>query len=213
VYKDITGIILCGGKSSRMGTNKAFLKLGNKYIIEILSDLLKSIFSKVILVTNDPGLYEFLNIDMYEDIYKSKGPLGGIHSGLIHSHTEKNFVISCDIPLITKQVIEFIVNYRSDKKIRVPYADGYVQQLCGVYSRNLLNDIVYILNRRTFSPAKCNVLKLVEETKGEIINIEKEMPGYAANTFLNLNDLTHYSIANKMYGLRTEICRKNSLSE
>src|SRR6266496_3170841 len=100
MYNDITGIILAGGKSSRMGTNKAFLRLGNKYVIEILADLMKNIFSKMILITNEPALYKFLKIDIYEDIYKNKGPLGGIHSGLVNSQTEKNFVLSCDIPFI-----------------------------------------------------------------------------------------------------------------
>ena len=57
MYKDITGILLAGGKSSRMGTSKALLKLGNKYIISILADLMKSIFGKVILITNETELY------------------------------------------------------------------------------------------------------------------------------------------------------------
>ena len=73
MYNDITGIVLCGGKSSRMGTNKAFLKLGGKYIIEIICDLMKCIFGNVILVTNKTELYEFLNLEAHEDIYKGKG--------------------------------------------------------------------------------------------------------------------------------------------
>ena len=201
MYNDITGIILSGGKSSRMGTNKAFLKLGNKYIIEILADLLKSIFSKVILVTNEPELYGFLKIDMFEDIYKSKGPLGGIHSGLVNSKTETNFIISCDIPFITKPLIEFIINYPSDKKIKVPFADGFVQQLCGVYSRSKLPEIEDQLsyNDSLSSITKCKVLKLVEEAPGEIINIVKEMPEYEANTFLNMNDNAEFIQAKYKY--------------
>jgi molybdopterin-guanine dinucleotide biosynthesis protein A len=205
MYNDITGIILSGGKSLRMGTNKAFLKLGNKYIIEILADLLKYIFGKVILVTNEPGLYGFLKIDMFKDIYKGNGPLAGIHSGLMNSQTEKNFIISCDIPLITKSSIEFIVDYPSDKKIKVPFADGYIQQLCGVYCRSLLPEIEHQLNYndQQGSVTKCKVLKLVEKTQGEIINIEKEMPGYEANTFLNMNDIVQYQVAGHINETRT----------
>jgi len=199
LYKDITGIILSGGKSSRMGTNKAFLKLGNKYIIEILNNLMKRIFSKVILVTNEPELYGFLKIDMFEDVYKGKGPLCGIHSGLINSRTKNNFIISCDIPLITKQSIEFIIDYSSDKKIKVPFADGYVQQLCGVYTKSVLQEIEYILNQKQINPVKCSVLELVEKTQGEIIDIEKEMPGYESNAFLNLNDMTQYLYLEHIY--------------
>jgi molybdopterin-guanine dinucleotide biosynthesis protein A len=204
MYKDITGIILCGGKSSRMGTNKAFLKLGDKYIIEIIADLMKQIFSKVFLVTNERGLYDFLKLNMFEDIYKNKGPLGGIHSALSNSSKDKNFIISCDIPLITKQSIEFIVNYPSDKKLKVPFADGYVQQLCGVYSRSLLSDVEFILNNseQKSSGTKCKVLKLVEITRGDLIDIENEMPGYEKNTFLNVNNMAEFSISQHIYKSR-----------
>src|SRR3970040_1193806 len=88
MYNDITGIILSGGKSRRMGVNKSFLKLGNKYVIEIISGLMRELFSKLILITNEPFLYSFLKLDIYEDIYKNIDPLGGIHSGLTHSQTD-----------------------------------------------------------------------------------------------------------------------------
>ncbi len=205
MYNDITGIILCGGKSRRMGSNKALLKFGDKPVIEILTGLLANIFSKVILVTNEPDLYGFLKIDMYEDIYKNMGPLGGIHSGLKNSQAERNFIISCDIPLITKTTIGFIVDYPSDKKIKVPFADGYIQQLCGVYSKSLLDVIESRLNdcgQQSLS-SKCKVLKLVEETGSEIINIENEMPGYEASTFLNMNDMAQYLAAENLFKTRS----------
>jgi len=76
MYFDITGIILAGGKSSRMGNNKSFLKLGHKLIIELITDLMKSLFNEVIIITNTPNEYEFLKLVMYKDIYVGKGVLG-----------------------------------------------------------------------------------------------------------------------------------------
>ena len=58
MYKDITGIILSGGNSTRMGENKSFLKIGDTFIIEIITYLMKSIFSEVIIITNEPELYK-----------------------------------------------------------------------------------------------------------------------------------------------------------
>ena len=207
MYNGITGIILCGGKSLRMGTNKAFLKFGDKYIVEILVGLMRNIFGKVILVTNEPGLYSFLKIDIFEDIYKGKGPLGGIYSGLMNSETGRNFVISCDIPLITKSAIEFIIGCPSDKDIKVPLADGYVQQLFGIYNRSLLTKIKNQLNpeEQLNSTAKCKVLQLIESAHSEIINIENEMPGYNANTFLNMNNMTDYLLAGHIYESRINL--------
>jgi len=84
MYRDVTGIILSGGKSSRMGGNKSLLKIGDTTIIERVRDLMKSLFSDVILITNDPADYKFLNIPIFEDIFKHKGPLR-INSFIIFS--------------------------------------------------------------------------------------------------------------------------------
>ncbi|HEY3249695.1 MAG TPA: molybdenum cofactor guanylyltransferase [Ignavibacteria bacterium] len=201
MYNDITGIILCGGKSSRMGINKAFLKLGESYIIEIISKLMNELFGRVIAITNEPELYKFLNIELFEDIYKDKGPLGGIHSGLIHSMTEKNFIISCDMPLISKETIKFITDFQSEKCIKVPFADGYIQQLCGVYSTKCLSLIEEIFNEddNQMNGKKCMVLQLVEREGSEIINIEKEINGYKPNTFFNMNDMNQYEEAESIF--------------
>ena len=91
MYTDITGIILAGGKSTRMGANKSFLKIGEQTVIERITYLMKSVFTNVIIISNTPDEYIFLNLPIYEDVYKGKGPLAGIHSGLKNSDTQKNF--------------------------------------------------------------------------------------------------------------------------
>lgn len=199
MYPDITGIILAGGQSKRMGLNKSFLKLGDKTIIVRTAELLKSVFEKVILITNTPQEYKFLQLPLFEDIYKDQGPLGGIHSGLMHSKTEKNFVISCDMPLITKEIIEFIINYKTEKIITVAEADGFVQQLCGVYPKKVLPEIIKILDEDFQEESGngnkkrgCKVLRLVKELNAEIINIESEFDGYQEGMFYNMNKPDEY---------------------
>jgi len=105
MYKDFTGIILSGGKSSRMGSDKALLTVGDETIIERITDLMKSIFSDVHIVTNTPEDYKFLNIPLYEDIFKNKGPLSGIHSGLHHSliNTTQDLLRICLLPQVSDQ--------------------------------------------------------------------------------------------------------------
>ena len=201
MYNDVTGIILCGGKSSRMGVNKALLKLSGSNTIEIISKLMRELFKRVMLITNEPGLYEFLKLESFEDIYKEKGPLGGIHSGLKHSDTDKNFVISCDIPLISREAIKFITDYPSEKSIKVPFADGHIQQLCGVYSKACLPAVEGILIVKD-NHKKCNVLKLIERTGAEIINIGIEMQGCAPDTFFNMNSMTDYKCVERIYEAR-----------
>lgn len=198
MYSDITGIILAGGKSSRMGTNKSFLKLGDKTIIERIVELMKSVFANVIIITNTPTDYAFLGLPAYEDIYKLNEPIAGIHSGLLNSKAEKNFFISCDMPLMTKETIEFIVNHKTAKLITVARADGFVQQLCGVYSKKVLPEISELINENNFKPSNknekriCKVLQLVKKLNAEIIPIETEFNRYAEGMFFNMNRPEEY---------------------
>lgn len=184
MYSDITGVILAGGKSSRMGKNKSLLRIGNQTIIERISDLMKSIFSEVIIITNSPDEYKFLNIPIFEDIYKWKGPLAGIHSALVHSTTEKIFVLSCDVPLMSKEMIEYIIEYKSDKPIIFCEAAGYHQPLVGVYSKVILSEVENFISTTEVSDKSFHhFLKSVE---AEIIHPEK-LSFYKDELFFNVN--------------------------
>lgn len=198
MYKNITGIILSGGKSSRMGENKSLMKLGNKTVIEHVVHLMKSVFTEVIVITNSPAEYEFLDIPIYQDIYKHVGPLAGIHTGLKHSKTANNFIISCDIPLMTNQIIKHIIEYKTNHPITVCRADGFIQQLAGKYSKSLLPKIENILKKqedeiRNFEQKKrkCSVLSFLDMAGAEIIDIEKQN-FYTADTFFNMNRKEDY---------------------
>jgi molybdopterin-guanine dinucleotide biosynthesis protein A len=198
MYKDITGIVLAGGKSSRMGTNKSFLKFGDKEAVEITINLMKSLFSEVIISSNQPEEYEKFGLPIFKDIYEFKGPLAGIHSGLLHSQTEKNFVISCDVPLITKEMIEYLVESEGESDIVICKADGFNQQLVGFYKKSLLPDIEKILSENQEETRaeqqhhrKCNVMRLVESSKSKIIDANS-LPFYKEDMFFNMNRPADY---------------------
>ena len=198
MYSNITGIILAGGKSSRMGTNKALLKLKGKTIIEHIADLLHSIFANVIIITNTPEEYSFLKNPMYADIFPNRGPLAGIHSGLTNSQTEQNFIISCDIPLINQEMIKYILDYETTKPITVCKADGFIQQLAGRYSKSVLQDAEKLLiNNKTDltklhqTKKRCKVLKLLDKVTVEIIDAEL-LEIYKDFMFFNMNRKEDY---------------------
>jgi len=106
--KDITGILLAGGKSSRMGTDKGFLKLNKKSFIEYSMEALQPLVSQMIIVANNPD-YDVFKIKRIDDLIKDAGPLAGIYSGLKHSKTEYNLVLSCDIPLMKTEILEKLI--------------------------------------------------------------------------------------------------------
>ena len=201
MHTDITGAILAGGKSSRMGVNKSFLELDGRKMIDRTVDLMKDVFERVILITNDPLIYGYLGLDMFEDIYPGYGPIVGIHTALVNSLTAKCFVLSCDMPFIDKDAIEFIARYDLQSDIVVPRADGFVQQLCGIYSVNLItgiedNMLTVTDNEERDSDQKkrkCRVHRLIDRSNSKIIDAENEYYAYRKDLFFNMNSMADYN--------------------
>lgn len=203
MYKDITAIILAGGKSKRMGKEKALLHIGEKTIIEILVDRLKSIFPKIILSTNNPESFTFLKIRMVEDFYKNVGPLGGIHAGLTESETEKNFIISCDLPLMSNEFINYICSYKTDKKIIVCKTGDYIEPTFGIYSKEIVEDLEVILNLNLqygLQPKDISIQNAIEKIGAEIIDATK-LPFYNEDAFYNMNTFEDYIYVTKKLGV------------
>lgn len=199
IFENITGIILCGGKSSRMKTNKALLRLGNMPIIEIMLKKMKQNFDHLILSSNSPELFSYLNVPIVKDIYLNRGPLAGFHSSLSSSSTEKNFIISCDTPLITDDIIKYLSGYPTNKKIILPVLNGRVQQLCGIYLKEIINIAEEILiEAETKSKVKGSIFDLLERVEAEIVDVSSfSSPG--ADVFLNMNTPEDYELIKKNY--------------
>lgn len=197
MYNNITGIILSGGTSSRMGENKALLPLGKKRVIEHVIDLMTSIFANVILITNTPEEYKFLDLPMYEDVFKVGGPLAGIHSGLENSKTEKNFILSCDMPLMESDIIKSIIEFNTDEPVTVCKSEGFIQHLAGSYSKSISQtagrllqqeeDIIKLKNGKH----RANVYALLNEVGYKTIEAE-ELSGYHPKVFFNMNNKEDY---------------------
>lgn len=133
-------IILSGGKSSRMGTNKAFLKFHEKTNIERIKDELQHVFDDIILVTNDPESYQFLNIKSVTDQYPGSGPLAGIHAGLEASDYEENFIVACDMPFVSAELAENLVKALKHHDAVVPVSDGMKHPLFAAYQKRVARE-------------------------------------------------------------------------
>lgn len=183
MIEDVTCIILSGGDSSRMGVNKSLLKYGNSTVIGTISGLMQSLFENVFLITNSASDYSFLNLNMYKDVYKSKGPLSGIHSGLKHSFTERNFIVSCDMPFLTKETIFEMIYHNSSKPITVFSVNSYIHPLPGIYSKSVFplieNKLVHhdSENRKNFK-----MLNFLQKKYTEIIHTTDRIDFFNLNT-------------------------------
>jgi len=139
---NMTGVVLAGGKNSRMGTNKAYLEVDGERLIDKTLNIYRQIFSEIIIVTNDPLSYiEFTDAVIVTDIYKGKGPLGGIYTGLFYSKNDYTFVSACDMPYLSKDFISYLTRQVSQHDVIVPELDEGYQPLHAIYSRNCLPSI------------------------------------------------------------------------
>ncbi|MBV1924786.1 MAG: molybdenum cofactor guanylyltransferase [Flavobacteriaceae bacterium] len=134
--KNITGIILAGGKSSRMGTDKGFLKLNDRLFIEHIIEVLKPYVSELIIVSNNSD-YDVFNLKRVNDLIENAGPLAGVYSGLKASKTKRNIVLSCDIPLINSEVISVLINEKnSTSEIIQIESNGKTMPLIAIYNKS-----------------------------------------------------------------------------
>ncbi len=143
----MVAIILSGGNNSRMLRNKAFLQIGQKTIIEREIEVLSTLFSRIIVVTNTPERHEHLRVSLVSDVVPGKGPLGGIYSGLIASKDEHSFVVSCDLPFLNADLISYMVEVTDGHDMVVAKLNGFTEPLHAVYSKHCLIPIKRQLDR------------------------------------------------------------------
>ncbi|KAF0218648.1 MAG: FdhD [Geobacteraceae bacterium] len=131
----ITGVILAGGASSRMGSNKALLPYRGGRFIEAIHRQLAELFPEVIVVTNTPEQYGFLPCRKVSDLYPGMGALAGIHAGLVHSATEAVFVVACDMPYLRSDLIRYIVGRPGGHAVVMPSSGRGGEPLHALYTR------------------------------------------------------------------------------
>lgn len=174
----ITGVVLAGGKSTRMGQDKALLTLNGKPFIKHVASALQAVFAEVIVSANSTD-YEFLGLPVVKDVYENCGPLGGIHAALTAAKTESVFIASCDMPLLTPAVIRFIIEKPFNGDVLVASTRDYVQPLCGLYARSCLPTLESHLKGRTLSVSGflCSLRSScvdVDEHRSALVNINSE---------------------------------------
>ena len=121
--KHITGIILAGGKSSRMGTDKALFVLNGSTFLDHIIRALEPLVDDILIISNDER-HSTYNLKRVRDTIADAGPISGLHAGLTNSVTENNLVLSCDIPLIETSMLEVLLQNNEDDIDVIQLADA-----------------------------------------------------------------------------------------
>jgi len=143
--KDVSGVVLAGGRSTRYGKNKALVKFHGIPLIERVLDVMRPIFRRVIIITNTPDEYSYLELPMYQDIIKGLGPLGGINTGL-RVIPGSGFFVACDMPFLNQGLIRHIVEIKADFDVVVPRISGNMEALHALYGKGCQSKIEGLIN-------------------------------------------------------------------
>ncbi|UMZ72910.1 molybdenum cofactor guanylyltransferase [Natranaerofaba carboxydovora] len=199
----MTGIILAGGDSKRMGKNKALLDLCGKPLIEWVFENIKQVTDEVIIVTDKPHLYENIPAKKISDKISCEGknPLVGIYSGLCVSNSRYNIAVACDMPFISISLARamFEEANKGQHEVVVPHIDGHLEPLCAVYHRETRFLIEDWLKRGKFK-----IPDIYEHFKTKFLS-EKFCLNYDPElySFLNLNYPSDFDKAK-------EICKERA---
>jgi molybdopterin-guanine dinucleotide biosynthesis protein A len=132
----ITGVIQAGGQSRRMGGRpKALIELGGRRIIERVLAALAPAVDDVLVVTNTPELYAFLNLPMVGDVYPDRGSLGGIYSGLEAASGQAAFTVACDMPFLHPEIVKLVVERAGEGDVVIPRVETQLETMHAAYGK------------------------------------------------------------------------------
>lgn len=132
---NLTAIILAGGKSSRMGEDKGLMLFEEKPMIQHIIDRIKPLVNHVIIIS-DNSSYQQFGHPVFEDLIKGKGPMAGILTGLQHSTTNKNVILSCDVPFVNEVLIKLLIANAKNTDVVIPEKGNRTHQLIGIYDKS-----------------------------------------------------------------------------
>lgn len=180
-----TAVILAGGKSTRMGFDKQLLKINERSLIESLKKKLKKEFNEIIVVTNKSEYYIGSTDKIIKDKIPGKGPLSGIHAGLVEASSHYVYFVACDMPNIYLDYIRFMKKEIRGLKVKacITKFGQWIEPFNAFYSKDMILDIENHLSqdkRSVNSLIKKLNVHYIEEAKAREFSPNWDM-------FLNLN--------------------------
>lgn len=179
---NICGILLAGGMSRRMGSEKGTLQIGSSVLFHYPLGVLEGLCDEILISTCEESI---LRVDHQKvcDEVKGIGPLGGIYSCLKQSSSELNLVLSYDMPLVNASLFRLLISEVDDHDIVLPgISEGRPEPLCGVYRRNTVSAMEDMISNNDFA-----VNHLLTRCHSKIVPITKDMECWQPELFLNIN--------------------------
>lgn len=178
---EITGIILAGGQSLRMGSNKALVSWKGKRLVDWVMEALRPLCSRIIISANEdiPNLTE---AELVKDHHRGIGPAAGIEAGLSASNTRLNILATCDTPMLSTPFFKYMLEMHGDFEISIPVHHGVNEPLIGVYNRSALNNFREAISKGLYKPPA-----IIRSCNFQEVPVCGESGFYNPGLFLNIN--------------------------
>ena len=198
----VGAIVLAGGRSTRLGHDKALLRINGQPLVEWLPARLSCLLSPVVIVVDGPGRYQ-TSLPQVPDVLPGTGPLGGVASGLQALAASAALVCACDMPLLQPDLIALLCASLSGFDLVIPERDGRLEPLCAVYTRACLPAMQALLaNRQLRLNGMASAVRARIVTEGEWREVDPR-----GDSFLGINTLDELATMRKRargYGLELE---------
>lgn len=174
-WEQVSGIILAGGVSSRLGENKALIQVEGEPLIKRVIRKLRPLVAEIVLVTNAPQSLSFLELPMVQDIYQGVGALGGLHAGLGAICTEYGLVVGCDMPFLNADLMRYMISKRHGYDVVMPRVGKYFEPLHTIYAqrcRHAFEQNILAGQRRVFGA--CSDMHIRYITEDQVARYDPE---------------------------------------
>ncbi|MBN2349079.1 MAG: molybdenum cofactor guanylyltransferase [Bacteroidales bacterium] len=185
----LTGIIIAGGKSSRVGEDKGLKTFKGKKMVEYPLQLLTHLCDEILISSNNINYGQF-GYPVIPDSVADIGPAGGLYSALLHTHNDYNIVLSCDMPFIKPGLLELLLNVKEDYAIIIPFTEysGY-EPLCALYHI----DVLPVLEK-SIQTGDYKLQNLITKVPSKSILLDNSYHFFSKDLFRNFNFLKDFEI-------------------
>ncbi|MBX3327452.1 MAG: molybdenum cofactor guanylyltransferase [Nitrospira sp.] len=197
MISDVTGVLLAGGKSRRMGEDKRFLAVGERTLLERSCNVLSQVFERVCIVIAQDSQPLEAHVPVIRDLIPSCGSLGGMYTGLHQATTQYIFLAACDMPFIRADLVQYMVGKKDHADLIVAYWHGRLQPTHAIYSRNCLPVVEELMRTGELKIQRLlavPALRVCLITEDEIRTIDPE-----GRSFQNVNTPSDLNRARSLY--------------
>jgi len=189
---DITGVILVGGKSRRMGRDKAFMTWDGAPLFEKVLRIFCESFTTTLLVGGDPERYGKYGEKILPDLYPGSA-LGGLYTGLYHATSDSIFVASCDMPYPSAELLRFLCSLKAGYDCVVPETEQALEPLFAVYAKSALPAMLELLESGNF-----RIYDLYPQLRTRYVGVAELAPfAEGGRSFVNVNTPDDFALLAK----------------